>query len=308
MLPRIDLDQLLLKGRLTAGTAMSRSSVQVIARRPLMGLTCVNAPTRRAGCNACNYDAGAPMKTFDSAALALPAPGAGLRAEPGLPDYLVRHYSWAYLWPAAVWFFDHQPIINAILFGNYRRIMDATLRLMDPEHAGRTLQIAAVYGELTPSLARRIDDLHVIDVAPVQLEVAQRKLTAIGRSAELARMDAEALHYPDASFDTALMFLLLHELPAAARRRAVIEAVRVLKPGGHLVIAEYGEKRRHFFHRFAPMHRLLEWAEPFLGGFWNEDLVAVLQQSALAAGRDVVREVQVDIFGGFYRVARFRVT
>jgi ubiquinone/menaquinone biosynthesis C-methylase UbiE len=226
---------------------------------------------------------------------------------PALPDYLLRHYAWAYVWPAAVWFFDHQPIINAILFGQYRRIMDTTLRLMAPEAAGRTLQIAAVYGELTPTLARSIDDLHLIDVAPIQLEAAHRKLAAIGRSARLERMNAEHLSYPDATFDTALMFLLLHELPAEARRRALAEAVRVLRPAGHLVIAEYGEKRRHVFHRFAPMRWLLEWAEPFLGGFWREDLVMTLQQSAASVGRAVVRETQVDIFGGFYRVARFRV-
>lgn len=134
-----------------------------------------------------------------------------------MPDYLVRHYNWAYLWPVSVWFFDHQPIINAILFGNYRRIMDETLRLLDPPRAGRTLQIAGVYGELTPKLASHIEDLHMIDVAPVQLKAAQRKVAAIGRSVQLERMNAETLRYGDASFDTALMFLLLHELPADAR-------------------------------------------------------------------------------------------
>ena len=143
----------------------------------------------------------------------------------------------------------------------YRKVMDATLRALAPERAGRTLQITGVYGELTPVLARSIADLHLCDVAPVQLEAAARKLEAAGLKAELACMDAEALTYPDASFDTAVMFLLLHEMPPAARRRALAEAVRVLKPGGSLVIAEYGEKRGHFFHRFAPMRWLLEWAE-----------------------------------------------
>ena len=242
-------------------------------------------------------------------ALALPIGRAAdaIAPEPELPDYLVRHYAWAYLWPAAVWFFDHQPIINAILFGNYRRIMDATLRLMRPLEAGRTLQIAGVYGELTPTLARHIDDLHMIDVAPVQVEAARRKLAAIGRDAQLARMDAEALRYPDASFDTALMFLLLHELPPDVRRRSLAEAVRVLRPGGHLVIAEYGEKRRHFLHRFAPMRRILEWAEPFLGVFWREPMVDVLRECAARIGRKVELDCQVDVFGGFYRIARFRV-
>jgi len=26
----------------------------------------------------------------------------------GVPVYLARHYWWAYLWPPAIWFFDHQ--------------------------------------------------------------------------------------------------------------------------------------------------------------------------------------------------------
>lgn len=225
-----------------------------------------------------------------------------------MPDYLVRYYGWAYLWPISVWFFDHQPIINAILFGNYRAIMRETLRLLDAPRAGRTLQIAGVYGELTPKLAEHIDDLHLIDVAPVQLRAAQRKLAAIGKAARLERMNAESLRYADASFDTALMFLLLHELPRAARLRSLREAIRVVRPGGHLVIAEYGEARkRHFFHRFAPMRWILTWAEPFLGGFWSEDLNETLQYCARTVGRRIHLDEHVDIFGGFYRVARYTV-
>jgi ubiquinone/menaquinone biosynthesis C-methylase UbiE len=226
-----------------------------------------------------------------------------------LPWYLERHYAWAYVWPISVWFFDHQPVINSILFGNYRRIMRNTLRMMEPKTAGRTLQIAAVYGELTPTLASQgIEDLHLIDAAPIQLEVARDKLAAIGRKAGIARMAAEALRFRDGSFDTALMFLLLHELPPDARRAALTEALRVLRPGGRFVVAEYGEcRKRHFFHRFAPMRWILTWAEPFLGGFWSDDFNAVLAECAATLGRQVQLEEQVDIFGGFYRVMRFKV-
>lgn len=226
-----------------------------------------------------------------------------------LPDYLVRYYRWAYLWPSAVWFFDHQPIINAILFGNYRKIMNATRRLMDASTAGKTLQIAAVYGELTPTLAREIDELHLAEIAPVQLAAAERKLSAKGLGAHLAQMNAERLHYEADSFDTALMFLLLHELPANARWNSLCEALRVLRRGGHFVIAEYGENRgRHFLHRFPPMRWILTKAEPFLGAFWNESLADTLGRCAAEVGKGVELEEQVDIFGGFYRVMRFRVT
>lgn len=225
-----------------------------------------------------------------------------------LPDYLVRYYRWAYLWPVAVWFFDHQPIINAILFGNYRRIMDQTLRLMEPATAGKALQIAAVYGKLTPTLAEQIEELHLVDVAPVQLAAAARKLAANGETAQLARMDAERLTYPDDSFDTTLMFLLLHEMPAEARRNSLRQACRVTRPGGRLVIAEYGELgRKHWLHRLAPLRWILTTAEPFLGGFWKENLTGVVERCATDAGKRIELEEQVDIFGGFYRVMRYRV-
>lgn len=230
-------------------------------------------------------------------------------AEPAaLPDYLVRYYRWAYLWRASVWFFDHQPIINAILFGNYRRIMNHTLRLIDPPTAGKTLEVAAVYGELIPRLASEIESLHVVDVAPVQLAAVRRKLDKAGLSAKLSRMDAENLAYDADSFDTTLLFLLLHELPAQVRRNTLSEAVRVMRRGGRLVIAEYGENRkRHFLHRFTPMRWTLTTSEPFLNEFWNESLIEVVQQCAARVGKKVELEEQIDIFGGFYRVLRFRV-
>ncbi len=237
--------------------------------------------------------------------LTLPA----LASAPALPDYLVRHYAWAYLWPVSIWFFDHQPIINAILFGNYRRIMNETLRLMDLDRAGRTLQIAGVYGELTPSLAKKIDDLHLVDVAPGQLRAAERKLNAIGRKAHMALMNCESLTYGDASFDTVLLFLLLHELPPDVRRRTLSQAIRVTRPGGHLVMSEYGEfGRRHVLHRFPLFRWILEFAEPFLGGFWREDLVSVMRDCGKDVGRTVELDVKTDIFWGFYRVMRFKVS
>jgi ubiquinone/menaquinone biosynthesis C-methylase UbiE len=231
---------------------------------------------------------------------------------PALPEYLVRHYWWAYLWGPAVWFFDHQPIINTIVFGQYSRLTNETLRLMQPETAGSTLLIASAYGKLIPSLAKVLDGqpLTVVDVAPIQLRRAQEKLDAVGLGdrARLECMNAEVLHFDDDGFDTSMMFLLLHELPDEPRRRALTEALRVTRPGGQLVLAEYGERTKtHWFHRLAPLRWIFGTAEPFLPSLWNLDLDALLDRCAAAAGKKIVREDRVSIFRGFYRVLRYRV-
>ncbi len=64
----------------------------------------------------------------------------------GAPVYLARHYWWAYLWPAAVWFFDHQPIINAILFGQYKKLMRATMARLDNAPKDSVLQLTVNAG------------------------------------------------------------------------------------------------------------------------------------------------------------------
>lgn len=229
-----------------------------------------------------------------------------------LPDYLVKYYWWAYLWRPAVWFFDHQPIINAIVFGQYRKLTETTVRLLHPQQAGSTLMIASAYGNVITRSAKALakNPLTVIDIAPIQLERAQAKLEKLGLDGNvtLTRMNAESLAYPGNHFDTAFMFLLLHELPVPSRRKALIEALRVVRPGGSLVLAEYGGfSKTHPFHRLALLRWIFGRAEPFLPSLWHTDLDTLLNECAQITGKRVVCEDKVWLFGGFYRVWRYRV-
>ncbi|PJA32142.1 MAG: hypothetical protein CO187_05550, partial [Zetaproteobacteria bacterium CG_4_9_14_3_um_filter_53_7] len=148
----------------------------------------------------------------------------------GMPDYLVRHYWWAYLWPKSVWFFDHQPIINAILFGQYNKLMQATLARLQQAPLQRVLQLTCVYGCLTPNLIRHVkpEPLHITDVATVQLDLAESKTTAAGQLLS-TRMNAEQLAYKGDSFSTIVLFFLLHEMPHAARCNTLSECMRTLQ-------------------------------------------------------------------------------
>jgi ubiquinone/menaquinone biosynthesis C-methylase UbiE len=82
-----------------------------------------------------------------------------------------------------------------------------------------------------------------IDLSGRMVEAARRQ--AQGRrilNASFARMDAENLELPDASFNVALCALGLMYMPDAGQ--AVREMRRILRPGGRLVVAVWGERSR----------------------------------------------------------------
>ena len=228
----------------------------------------------------------------------------------GVPDYLARHYWWAYLWRWGIWFFDHQPVINLILFGQYRTLMRQTLARLQarPEPGWRCLQLTCVYGELTPRLLASLPQgMHLADVAAPQLELARRKCAGRGRLLP-ARMNAECLAYASDSFDAVIVFFLFHEMPAQARRHTYREIARILKPGGSLLVTEYAERPvSHPLYRFPPSRWLLAKLEPFLPGFQDECLPTLLDEAAATHGKRLsLKGTAATAFGGFYQVRTFR--
>jgi ubiquinone/menaquinone biosynthesis C-methylase UbiE len=159
----------------------------------------------------------------------------GLHPKASVPDYLRAHYWWAYIHPKAVKLFERQWLVNLILWGNYARLRDAALAEMGDPLSGTTLQVACVYGDLTNCLSQRAmtggGSIDIVDVLPIQLKNLRNKLPA-GAPARLLAMDAMDLKLPDASYDRALVFFLLHEQPREWRERTLSEVLRVVKPGG----------------------------------------------------------------------------
>ncbi len=227
----------------------------------------------------------------------------------GIPLYLARYYWWAYLWPVTVSFFDHQPIINAILFGQYRKLMGATMARLKLADHQNTLQLTCVYGELTPKLIETVSPapLHITDAALVQLELAKSKASK-ENSLLATRMNAEQLGYKDDSFTTVVLFFLLHEMPPEARINVLGECMRVIPAGGTLLVTEYAPlPTSHIIYRFPPSRWLITKLEPFLDSFWREDVGALLNEHGKAYGKMARTSSDERIFANFYRVTEFKV-
>jgi ubiquinone/menaquinone biosynthesis C-methylase UbiE len=76
-----------------------------------------------------------------------------------------------------------------------------------------------------------------IDLSPAMLGQARRRAADLGREVELREGDAQALPFPDGSFDTVVCTLSLCAIPDD--RAAIAEMWRVLRPGGHLLLLDH---------------------------------------------------------------------
>jgi ubiquinone/menaquinone biosynthesis C-methylase UbiE len=110
----------------------------------------------------------------------------------------------------------------------------------------------------------------------------------------LLAMDVTALELPDASYDNCLVFFLLHEQPRLWREHTLREVLRVVKPGGKIVIVDYAlpcwwNPLRYLWRP------LLAKLEPFALDLWREEIADWLPRYSAIRSRKQV------FFGGLYQ-------
>lgn len=113
-----------------------------------------------------------------------------------------------------------------------------------------------------------------IDLSPENVDRATRHLTLYGLTPNVQEGDAEALAFPDASFDVVYSNGVLHHVPDALK--AFREARRVLKPGGGFYVLLY--------HR----HSIFYWVTL---GLWYQLIHGGWRKQSL---RERVREIEHD--------------
>ncbi len=214
------------------------------------------------------------------------------RDEPVLPDYLVKTYTWAYLRPGNVRLLDNPVVVSGILWGNYRRLVEAARQEFTAGQ--RVLQAASVYGNLSSTLAKTLGDmghLDVIDIAPLQVSHCRAKLR--DRANTQVRV-ADAADPGPELYNAICCFFLLHEVPDTLKRSIVNALLSALHPGGKGVFVDYHKPTR--LHPVRPiMSAVFRWLEPFANGLINAEI------RDFADDADAYDWSKETYFGGLYQ-------
>ena len=121
-------------------------------------------------------------------------------------------------------------VVERMVLGSLRRQFGALLR-------GETLEIGVGSGLNLPHYAPAVTKAVGVDLSEAMLLHARARARDLPCPSAFVQADAAALPFSDASFDTVAVSLALCTIPDPAQ--ALLEAARVCRPDGRLVLLEH---------------------------------------------------------------------
>jgi len=123
------------------------------------------------------------------------------------------------------------------------QVETALAQALDTHDLGRLLDIGTGTGRMAELFERSADYIVALDKSLAMLRVARAKLQHLPTErVELVQGDFASLPFGDALFDTVLFHQVLHFAPDPAA--ALVEAGRVLRPGGRVAIVDFAAHQR----------------------------------------------------------------
>ena len=135
-----------------------------------------------------------------------------------------------------------------------------------------TLALHRFYQSKQDSAVRTVG----LDLSPYMLTVARHRDTN-GEIAQWIHANAEETGLPDCSFDLIALQFVIHELPRQATIAIFREALRLLRPGGHLAIVDNNPKSSVIQNLPPVLFTLMKSTEPWSDDYYTFNVEAAMQ-------------------------------
>ncbi len=150
----------------------------------------------------------------------------------------------------------------------------------------QVLDVATGTGKQAYAFARKGHAVTAVDLSPAMLRVASKGNKHA--NLQFRTSDATALPFPDTTFDVTSISFAMHEMPASIIERVLGEMVRVTKPGGLLLLVDYGLPC-NAVGRFLTYHIVKLWEGQPYARFLKFDLVVSLSSNGVIIQRDAAQ-------------------
>lgn len=122
-----------------------------------------------------------------------------------------------------------QTLIHHVLKEHYPGVQPQAILDLGCSVGHSTLPYATAFPEAT---------VWGVDLGASLVRYAIARARVLNHTVYFAQQNAEQTDFPEQSFDLVVSHILLHEIPAVARKRVFSESYRLLKPGGLMVHLE----------------------------------------------------------------------
>jgi ubiquinone/menaquinone biosynthesis C-methylase UbiE len=149
-------------------------------------------------------------------------------------------------------------LIWLVTLGREGRLREKFLRPARLQPGESVLDVGCGTGSLAIAAKRRVGvagEVCGLDASAPMIARARNKARKAGVEVNFQNGVAESVPFPDGRFDVVLNTVMLHHLPRKARQQCVGEVRRVLKPGGRLLVVEFGGAAPHGRGPIAHLHR-----------------------------------------------------
>jgi ubiquinone/menaquinone biosynthesis C-methylase UbiE len=148
-----------------------------------------------------------------------------------------------------------------------------------PSSDMRVIDIACGTGRTLHQMARALPRarLYGVDLSPAYVKRARQRLLEVDEIT-LGVENAEDLPFADGTFEVATSTYMFHELPRNARRNAVREMFRIVRPGGLVVIQDSAQPSESPELEDVLRNFPVEFHEPFYADYLEDDLGGILTE------------------------------